>query len=246
MIVNESAENYLETVLILGQNGSRVRSIDIVNELEFSKPSVSVAMKNLREKGLITVDANGYIELTESGRKIAESIYERHMLISDWLIYLGVDRKTAVHDACRMEHGMSEQSYLAIKAHVENWKREEGLSMQFRHVTLSVKDLDESIKFYRDIVGLSITRRFAAGPGREIVFLGSGATEVELISGGAGTTAGTGISMGFATESPEDTMALLREKGFDIEGPMISPNPQTRFFFVKDPDGHRVQFINME
>ena len=117
--------------------------------------------------------------------------------------------------------------------------------MEFRHVTLSVKDLDDSVKFYRDIVGLAVTRRFAAGPGREIVFLGSGGTEVELISGGGESTAGTGISMGFATESLEGTMALLREKGFEIEGAIVSPNPQTRFFFAKDPDGYRVQFINI-
>jgi len=120
----ESAENYLETVLILGQNGHKVRSIDIVNELDYSKPSVSVAMKNLREKGLVEIDADGYITLTDPGRKIAESIYERHTLISDWLIFLGVDRTTAVYDACRMEHTMSEMSFSAIKNHIENWKRD--------------------------------------------------------------------------------------------------------------------------
>jgi Mn-dependent DtxR family transcriptional regulator len=124
MKLNESAENYLETVLILGQNGSHVRSIDIVNALDYSKPSVSVAMKNLREKGLIEVGADGYITLTEDGKGIADSIYERHMLISDWLIFLGVDKATAVNDACRMEHTMSEKSFSAIKAHIEGWKQE--------------------------------------------------------------------------------------------------------------------------
>ena len=124
MQLHESAENYLETVLILGQSGDHVRSIDIVNALDYSKPSVSVAMKNLREKGLIEVNPDGYITLTSEGRSIAESIYERHMLISDWLIFLGVDQATAVNDACRMEHTMSEKSFSAIKNHIESWKRE--------------------------------------------------------------------------------------------------------------------------
>ena len=123
MSIQESAENYLETILILSHNGNQVRSIDIVNELDYSKPSVSIAMKNLRSKGCITVDGDGYITLTESGRQIAESMYERHMLISDWLIFLGVDKKTAVNDACKMEHVMSEKSFSAIKNHIENWKR---------------------------------------------------------------------------------------------------------------------------
>ena len=119
----ESVENYLETILMLSQNGNKVRSIDIVNELDYSKPSVSVAMKNLRLKGYIETDAGGYIKLTEEGKKIAESMYERHMLISDWLIFLGVDRKTAVNDACKMEHAMSEKTFLALKDHIEKWKR---------------------------------------------------------------------------------------------------------------------------
>jgi len=118
--------------------------------------------------------------------------------------------------------------------------------MQFRHVTISVKDLEASLAFYQDVVGLEIVRRMAAGPGREIVFLGSGGTEVELISGGGEVSPGAGISMGFAAESLEDTMALLREKGYEVEGDIVSPNPQTRFFFVKDPDGYRVQFIIMD
>lgn len=115
----ESAENYLETILMLSHNGNQVRSIDIVNELDYSKPSVSVAMKNLRANGYIIIDSDGYIKLTEKGRKIAESMYERHILISDWLIFLGVDKKTAVDDACKMEHAMSEKSFLAIKEHIE-------------------------------------------------------------------------------------------------------------------------------
>ena len=123
MKTRESAENYLETILMLSQDGEPVRSIDIVNELAYSKPSVSVAMKNLRANGYIIMDAGGFITLTESGRAIAQTMYERHMLISDWLIFLGVDRETAVKDACKMEHDMSEQSFEAIKRHIESWKR---------------------------------------------------------------------------------------------------------------------------
>ena len=122
MKVHESAENYLETILMLSQKVEKVRSIDIVNELEYSKPSVSIAMKNLRAEGFITIDGDGYITLTAKGKKIAEKMYERHVTISDWLVFLGVDRKTAVHDACKMEHTMSEKSFLAIKSYIENQK----------------------------------------------------------------------------------------------------------------------------
>lgn len=119
MQIRESAENYLETILILRQRKGKgeVRSIDIVNELEFSKPSVSVAMKNLRENGYITVDKDGYIRLTDKGLEIAEKMYERHTLLSQWLIKLGVDEKVAVEDACRMEHVISAESFAAIKKH---------------------------------------------------------------------------------------------------------------------------------
>ena len=118
MKIYESAENYLETILILGQKNGNVRSIDIANELAFSKPSVSVAMKNLRHAGHILVDNDGYITLTQSGRQIAEVIYERHMLISDWFIQLGVSEKTAREDACRIEHIISAESFAALKKHV--------------------------------------------------------------------------------------------------------------------------------
>lgn len=119
MQIRESAENYLETILILSQRKGKgeVRSIDIVNELEFSKPSVSVAMKNLRENGYITVDKDGYIRLTDKGLEIAEKMYERHTLLSQWLIKLGVDEKVAVEDACRLEHVISAESFAAIKKH---------------------------------------------------------------------------------------------------------------------------------
>jgi Mn-dependent DtxR family transcriptional regulator len=113
---------YLETILVLNNRGSCVRSIDIVNELEYSKPSVSIAMKNLKAAGYILIDENGYITLTGKGLKIAETIYERHVAISDWLVYLGVDKKTAAHDACKMEHAMSDKSFSAIKKHIEDWK----------------------------------------------------------------------------------------------------------------------------
>jgi len=119
MKIQESAENYLETILILGQDDNPVRSIDIVNELKFSKPSVSVAMKNLRERNLVEIDSAGHITLTKEGRKIAESVYERHVLLSSWLIQLGVDKEIAANDACGMEHSISEESYLAIKKHIE-------------------------------------------------------------------------------------------------------------------------------
>ena len=118
MKVHESAENYLETILVLSQKNGNVRSIDIANEMEFSKPSVSVAMKNLRAQGHIVVNSDGYIKLTESGRQIAETIYERHTLITSWLIYLGVPADIASEDACRMEHVISPESFAAIKAHV--------------------------------------------------------------------------------------------------------------------------------
>ena len=119
MRIQESAENYLETILILKQRNGAVRSIDIANELDFSKPSVSVAMKNLRENAYIAMDSNGYITLTPSGLKIAETIYERHRLLSDWLRFLGVDSETAVEDACRIEHVISAESFDAIKKHIK-------------------------------------------------------------------------------------------------------------------------------
>ncbi|MDO5349324.1 MAG: metal-dependent transcriptional regulator [Lachnospiraceae bacterium] len=119
MKIHESAENYLETILMISERKPQVRSIDIVNELEFSKPSVSVAMKNLRQNGYILMDKDGYITLTDSGRKIAETMYERHKLLSKWLMKLGVDEQTAVDDACRMEHVISAESFEAIKRHAE-------------------------------------------------------------------------------------------------------------------------------
>ncbi len=119
MKIQESAENYLETILILRERKGFVRSIDIAGELEFSKPSVSVAIKNLRENGYIQVDELGHITLTGSGEEIAQRIYERHTFLSTWLTALGVDPKVAAEDACRIEHVISAESFSAIRAHVE-------------------------------------------------------------------------------------------------------------------------------
>ncbi|HIZ59866.1 MAG TPA: metal-dependent transcriptional regulator [Candidatus Dorea faecipullorum] len=119
MNINESAENYLETILILSKSHPVVRSVDVATELDFKKSSVSVAMKKLRESNHIQVSPEGYITLTPSGREIAECIYERHQLISSWLIRLGVDPKVAVADACRMEHVISSESFEAIKRHIQ-------------------------------------------------------------------------------------------------------------------------------
>jgi len=105
---------------MLGKKGNTVRSIDIARQLDFSRPSVSIAMKNLREEGYITMGEGGSIELTQNGREVAQRVYERHKLISEWLIYLGVDEKTALRDACKMEHGLSESSYQALKRHIED------------------------------------------------------------------------------------------------------------------------------
>ena len=112
MAIHESAENYLETILMLSKERPVVRAVDIANELDFKKSSVSIAMKNLREANHITVTKEGYIYLTESGQKIAETIYERHQLLSSWLTTLAED------DACRIEHVISPESFEAIKKHV--------------------------------------------------------------------------------------------------------------------------------
>lgn len=119
---NESSENYLETILVLSRRLPVVRSVDIAKELNFKKPSVSVAMKKLRENGHISVSPEGYITLTESGRKIAGCIYERHTLLSSWLERLGVDPQTAAEDACRIEHIISTESFEAIKKHTSSEK----------------------------------------------------------------------------------------------------------------------------
>ena len=115
MVKNESAENYLETILILSKKLPVVRSVDVATELGFKKSSVSIAMKNLREKQFITVTDAGYIYLTPAGKETAEMIYERHEFFSSWLISLGVDPEIATEDACKMEHAISKESFEAIK-----------------------------------------------------------------------------------------------------------------------------------
>lgn len=118
MHINESSENYLETILILSRRLPVVRSVDIATELNFKKSSVSVAMKKLRESGHISVSPEGYITLTPSGKNIADKIYERHTLLSSWLERLGVPPVTAAEDACRIEHVISSESFEAIKRHI--------------------------------------------------------------------------------------------------------------------------------
>ncbi len=120
MNVNESAENYLETILRLSKKLPVVRSVDIANELGFKKSSVSIAMKNLREKNHITVTDAGFIYLTDSGKEIADMIYERHEFLSSWLTKLGVPEQTASEDACKMEHILSKESFEAIKKFVNS------------------------------------------------------------------------------------------------------------------------------
>lgn len=120
MAVNESAENYLETILMLSKRLPVVRSVDVANELGFKKSSVSIAMKNLREKNHITVTDAGYIYLTQSGKEIADMIYERHELLTSWLVRLGVPQEIAAEDACKVEHVLSKESFEAIKKIASN------------------------------------------------------------------------------------------------------------------------------
>ena len=122
MKIHESAENYIETIFMLQKRQGDVRSIDIANELEFSKPSVSVAMKNLRENGYIEVDGTGFITLTEKGMEIAVRMYERHTLLTEFLTKLGVDPDVAAEDACRIEHVISAESFEAIKRYAGDSK----------------------------------------------------------------------------------------------------------------------------
>ena len=118
MKIQESAENYLEAILVLTQKNGQVRSIDVAHYTGFSKPSISRAVGLLRDNGYVSIDQNGLLGLTESGLKIAETIYERHQLLSSWLTTLGVDPKVAEDDACRIEHVISPESFEAIKKHV--------------------------------------------------------------------------------------------------------------------------------
>ena len=118
MVIHQSAEDYLETILILRERNGLVRSIDIVNELRFTKPSVSVAMKKLRENGYILTDRDGYITLTEKGQAVADRIYERHKVLTSVLVAIGVDEETAA-DACKIEHDLSDRTFAKIKEYIE-------------------------------------------------------------------------------------------------------------------------------
>ncbi|MDD7671180.1 MAG: metal-dependent transcriptional regulator [Ruminococcus sp.] len=118
MQLQESGEMYLETILILSQRGA-VRSLDVAEYMHFSKPSVSRAVSLLKNGGFIVVDKNGFIELTDAGREVADSMYERHRLLTSLLTMLGVDEETAAEDACKIEHDISEKSFEAIKKHVK-------------------------------------------------------------------------------------------------------------------------------
>ena len=118
--MRESGEMYLETILVLGFKNKNVRAVDVVEEIGFSKASVSRALAKLKQDNHITVDPHGYIELTRSGRTIAKKIYERHQILSQLLMDLGVDEKTALADACKMEHDISDRSFNAIKRRVKN------------------------------------------------------------------------------------------------------------------------------
>lgn len=115
MKIHESGENYLETILILREKLVNVRSVDIANELNYTKPSVSVAMKLLKENGLISIDENGFITLTQEGYKIADRVYNRHTLLTKALIHLGVSEETAKEDACRIEHDISDETFDKLK-----------------------------------------------------------------------------------------------------------------------------------
>lgn len=121
MIMGESAENYLETILILSQKKSAVRSVDIATELGFSKPSVCVAMRNLREHGYVVTDGDGSISLTETGLDIAKNVYNRHETITKWLTQIGVSADQAAIDACRIEHVISQESFDCLKKHTEKY-----------------------------------------------------------------------------------------------------------------------------
>ncbi|MBQ8840742.1 MAG: metal-dependent transcriptional regulator [Clostridia bacterium] len=125
MIIKESAENYLESIYVIKQSKGFVRSIDVANDLSVSKPSVSVAMKNFREEGYVVVDKDGYLDLTEKGLEIAKRVYERHEIISEVLMRLGVSREAALEDSCKIEHVISPESFERIKEFLARLKKED-------------------------------------------------------------------------------------------------------------------------
>lgn len=115
----KSREDYLERILILKQKNGSVRSIDIANDMNFSKPSISIAVHKLEEQGFIIIDKNGYITLTDTGLEMANKIYERHLVLTDWFVSLGVDKEIAAEDACKIEHDISDESFEAIKKYLK-------------------------------------------------------------------------------------------------------------------------------
>lgn len=123
MKIQESAENYLEVILMLTERNGAVRSIDIVNETGFTKPSISVAMKRLRENGYVEMDSQGYITFTPEGRRIAEGVYTRHRLLTKCLVALGVNPETARMDACRIEHVISQETFDRLVEHLERMRQ---------------------------------------------------------------------------------------------------------------------------
>ena len=124
MRVQESKENYLEAILMLQQKQGYVRSVDVANHLNFSRPSVSVAMANLRNLGLVTTDEHGFLSLTAEGLEQAAKVLERHLLLTEWLVGLGVSEETAAEDACRIEHVISQESFDCIRRHVDERPRQ--------------------------------------------------------------------------------------------------------------------------
>ena len=121
MAIHQSGEDYLEVILVLKKRLGVVRSIDIVNELHYKKPSVSIAMKKLRESGYIVTDSEGHITLTEQGQEVAERVYERHQVLTSMLVSLGVDPETAADDACKIEHHLSQQTFECLKSHFQKY-----------------------------------------------------------------------------------------------------------------------------
>ncbi|MBR4934322.1 MAG: metal-dependent transcriptional regulator [Anaerotignum sp.] len=121
MKTQESMENYLETIYVLDQKTGFVRSVDVATEMGFSKPSISNAMKKLKAEGYVQIEDKGRIVLTEKGRQVAENTYEKHCVISHWLMHIGVSRETAMEDACRMEHILSQESFECMKKHHQIW-----------------------------------------------------------------------------------------------------------------------------
>ena len=122
MAVSEAVQNYLETIYILSLKQSEVHAVDICNQLSYSRPTVSIVLRQMRENGLVTVDDLNHIHLTDEGLRIAQSLYERHTVITELFISLGVSRETALEDACKIEHDLSEETFAALKSHLLKYK----------------------------------------------------------------------------------------------------------------------------